>query len=139
IRGRPEELKSHLALFCNVIPQDIKLEYLEILANINSSKKTKNNSSSSEKLVFDYYDSTTNIEPNKKNRIDQALIRFFICCGIPFSVVGHPYFIDFIKSLCYGYIPPNRLTLSTTILNQEISTVLIKINKELEYENNLTL
>ncbi|CAG8736342.1 20171_t:CDS:2 [Cetraspora pellucida] len=37
------------------------------------------------------------------------------------------------------YIPSNKLTLSTTILNQKISTVLIKINKELEYENNLTL
>ncbi|CAG8526092.1 17921_t:CDS:2, partial [Gigaspora rosea] len=61
-RGRPEDLKSHLALFCNVIPQDIKLEYLEILASINSSKKIKKYDSSSDKLVSDYYDPATKIE-----------------------------------------------------------------------------
>ncbi|CAG8673911.1 1191_t:CDS:2 [Cetraspora pellucida] len=61
-RGRPEDLKSHLALFCNVIPQDIKLEYLEILASINSSRKIKKHDSSSDKLVSDYYDPTTKIE-----------------------------------------------------------------------------
>ncbi|RIB00051.1 hypothetical protein C2G38_2235835 [Gigaspora rosea] len=79
----------------------------------------------------------TKIETSKKNRIDQALIRFFICCGIPFSAVGHSYFIDIIQSLCYSYIPPNRTTLTLTILNHEISTVLLKINKKLEYKNNL--
>ncbi|RIB24664.1 hypothetical protein C2G38_2031704 [Gigaspora rosea] len=40
-RGRPEDLKAHLALFCNSISQDIKIEYLEILATENSVKKMK--------------------------------------------------------------------------------------------------
>ena len=67
------------------------------------------------------------------------LVRFFICCGIPFSTVNHPFFVDFTKSLCFGYNPPKRTTLSTTILNKEISSVLNKVNKELKNEYNLTL
>ena len=128
-----------MALYCLSISQDIKLEYLELLASDNSSKKTKNNNSSDNKLLTNFYDSTTEIEISKKNRIDQALIRFFICCGILFSIVNHPYFIDFVQSLCFNYKLPDRITLSSTFLNQEIFTVLIKINKELEFENNLTL
>ena len=40
-RRRPDDLKAHLALFCNSISQDIKMEYLEILSTENSAKKTK--------------------------------------------------------------------------------------------------
>ncbi|CAG8677929.1 13343_t:CDS:2, partial [Cetraspora pellucida] len=41
-RGRPDELKSHLALYCNNISQNVKLEYLELLVTDNSNKKFKN-------------------------------------------------------------------------------------------------
>ena len=47
--------------------------------------------------------------------------------------------MDFVKSLCFGYNPPKRTALSTTILNKEISGVLAKIKQELKYEENLTL
>ena len=62
-----------------------------------------------------------------------------MCCEISFSIVDHSYFIDFVQSLCLGYNPPKRTTLSTTILNKEISVVLTKIKQELKYEENLTL
>jgi hypothetical protein len=55
------------------------------------------------------------------------------------SIVDHPYFVDFVQSLCFNYNPPKRTTLSTTILNKEISVVLQKIKQELKYEENLTL
>ena len=47
--------------------------------------------------------------------------------------------MDFTKSLCFGYNPPKKTTLSTTILNKEISLVLNKINEEIKNEDNLTL
>ena len=80
-------------------------------------------------------DSSAEIDTNK---INQSLIRFFVCCGIPFSTINHPYFIDFIQSLCFAYNPPNRLLLSTTILDKETTIVLKKI-QELKHEENLTL
>ena len=130
-RGRPDILKSHLALYCNEVPPDIKAEYMELLASgmISTNRKQKTDSDNL----------STEININQKDKIDQALIRFFICCGIPFSAVNHPYFVDFIQGLCFGYIPPKRTVLSTSILNKEISIVLTKIKQELKYEENLTL
>src|SRR3954447_25498971 len=130
-RGRPETLKSHLALYCNQVPVNIKMEYTEMLAIGNTSANRRQQTSSN--------DSSAELDINQADKIDQALVRFFVCCGIPFSTVDHPYFIDFVKSLCFGYNPPKRTTLSTTILNKEISGVLTKIKQELKYEENLTL
>ena len=84
-------------------------------------------------------DPLVEIDINRKDKIDQALIRYFVCCGIPFSTVNHPYFVDFVQSLCFCYIPPKRDVLSTTILNKETATVLQSIQEELKYEDNLTL
>ncbi|GBC46360.2 ribonuclease H-like domain-containing protein [Rhizophagus irregularis DAOM 181602=DAOM 197198] len=130
-RGKPEILKSHLALYCKDVPLYIKTEYMEMLAVGTTStmnRKQKTDSDSSAELTVD-----------RKDKIDQALIRFFICCGIPFSTVGHPYFIDFVQSLCFAYGPPKRTTLSTTFLNHETAIILNKIKEELKYEKNLTL
>ncbi|CAB5371925.1 unnamed protein product [Rhizophagus irregularis] len=130
-RGKPEILKSHLALYCKDVPLYIKTEYMEMLAVGTTStmnRKQKTDSDSSAELTAD-----------RKDKIDQALIRFFICCGIPFSTVGHPYFIDFVQSLCFAYGPPKRTTLSTTFLNHETAIILNKIKEELKYEKNLTL
>ena len=129
-KGRPETLKSHLALYCDQAPLNIKAEYMELLASGNTSANRKQTNSDN---------SSIEIDTNRKDKIDQALIRFFVCCGIPFSVVDHPYFIDFVQSLCFGYNSPKRTALSTTILNKEISAVLINIKQELQYEENLTL
>jgi hypothetical protein len=125
-RGRPEVLKSHLALVCNEAPLNIKLKYMEMLAT--ESRRQDSNTGSS-----------TEVESRRSDKIDQALIRFFICCGISFSTVDHPYFVDFVQSLCFSYNPPKRTTLSTAILNKEISVILEKINEELKHEENLTL
>lgn len=130
-RGRPEILKSHLALYCKEVPLAIKSEYMEMLA-IGST-------STNRKQKLDTNSSAAEIDADKKDRIDQALIRYFVCCGIPFSTVNHPYFIDFVQSLCFAYNPPKRSSLSTTILNKETAIVLKKIKEELKYEEDLTL
>lgn len=129
-RGKPEILKSHLALYCKEVPLSTKTEYMEMMATgtTSTNRKQKSDSDSSAELTVD-----------RKDKIDQALIRFFICCEIPFSTVGHPYFIDFVQSLCFAYNPPKRTALSTTFLNKEITIVLNKIKEELKYEKNLTL
>lgn len=129
-RGRPEVLKSHLALHCNEAPLNIKLEFMEMLATSDTSTNRRQISEA---------DSLTDVNSRRSDKIDQALIRFFVCCGIPFSTVGHPYFVDFVQSLCFGYNPPKKTALSTTILNKEISMILEKINVELKHEENLTL
>src|SRR2546423_477673 len=78
-KGRPETLKAHLALYCSQMPLNIKSEFMELLASGNTSANRKQKENSN--------DSSAIIDIDKKNKIDQALIRFFICCGIPFSIV----------------------------------------------------
>src|ERR1044072_1561852 len=97
-KGKPETLKSHLALHCNQVPLNIKAEYMEILAIGNTSANRKQQTSSS--------DSSAELDINQADKIDQALVHFFVCCEIPFSIVDHPYFVNFVKSLCFHYNPP---------------------------------
>jgi len=123
-RGRPEILKSHLALYCKEVPLVIKSEYMEMLA-VGTTSTNRNQNDLSVEIDSD--------------RIDQTLIRCFICCGISFSTVNHPYFLEFVQSLCSAYHPPKRNLLSTTILDRETTIVLKKIQEELKYEENLTL
>src|SRR4051812_36772037 len=65
-RGRSEILKSHLALQCTEAPLSIKREYVEMLVTENTSTNKKHDS----------YNSSAEIDTNKKNEIDQALILF---------------------------------------------------------------
>uniref|UniRef100_U9T9I8 BED-type domain-containing protein n=1 Tax=Rhizophagus irregularis (strain DAOM 181602 / DAOM 197198 / MUCL 43194) TaxID=747089 RepID=U9T9I8_RHIID len=64
-RRRPEILKSHLALYCKEVPLAIKSEYMEMLAIGSTSTNRK------QKLDTD---SSAEIDADKKDRINQALI-----------------------------------------------------------------
>src|SRR6185369_12989531 len=59
------------------------------------------------------------IENSKVKRINHALMRLFVCCGIPFSIILNPFFIDFVKSLCLAYELPNCVTFAGSWINQE--------------------
>jgi len=126
-------MKPHLALRCTEVPHHIKVEYLHIIKNndISSQQSTQKQQSKS--------DNNDKIDELKIENANKALVRFFVCCGIPFSVVDSPFFIDFTKSLCYGYEPPKRTTLSNRHLNAEIATITLKIEEELRNSTNLTL
>jgi hypothetical protein len=50
----------------------------------------------------DYHDST-DLNEQRCKRINHALVKFFIACGIAFRIVEHPFFINFIKELNAGY------------------------------------
>ncbi|CAG8769736.1 471_t:CDS:1, partial [Racocetra fulgida] len=54
--------------------------------------------------------------PEKKKECDRALLKFFVCCGIPFSIVEHPFFLEFVKYLNQAYESPKQTYLSTTLL-----------------------
>ena len=110
---------------------DIKREYLYILnSNINTTQQSIQGQSRN---------NNDQIDEIRVEKINKALIRLFVCCGIPFSVVDSPFFIDFTKSLCSGYEPPKRTTLSTRLLDTEIATITLKIEEELRHSTNLTL
>lgn len=87
----------------------------------------------------DHWDDATEIPKYRQKIIDQAWLKAFVSCGIPFSVIENPFFVDAIKSLRSSYNPPSRDCLSGSLLNREVIKVNSKVNNTLENMNNLTL
>lgn len=75
----------------------------------------------------------------KKSKIDIALIKLFVCCGLSWRLVEHPFFIEFVKELRSSFNLPNRKTLASSFLDDEILRVNTKAYRLLEKENHLTL
>ncbi|CAB5392688.1 unnamed protein product [Rhizophagus irregularis] len=149
--AKTDELETHIGLRCIKVDYQIKEKYMNIIRNrgnlghsndsINdnerSSKKIKSNHDNQQR-IDEHYDSLK-IANSKVQMANQALIKLFVCCEIPFHLVQHPFFIDFIKILCPAYSLPLRQQLSADMLNSEISHIQIKINGILENETCLTL
>ena len=128
-------MKAHLAFKCNAVPHNIKMECLNMIKNDSNIPAEQ----SSQRNITNETDNNDLINEERVMRANKALVRFFVCCGIPFSVVDSPFFQDFTKSLCYGYEPPKRTTLSNKYLNAEIASISLKIEEELRHSTNLTL
>ena len=100
-----------------------------------SNKRRKTNQTT----LNDHWDNATEISKSRKKVINQAWVKAFISCGIPFSAIENPYFVDAIKSLRSSYNPPSRESLSGKLLNREVIKINSKVNNILQNEDNLTL
>ena len=75
----------------------------------------------------------------RKEAIDTVLIKAFVCCGLPWHLIEHPFIIELLKQLRPNYNPPDQKTIVETLLTQEILRVSVKCYKLLDNEDNLTL
>ncbi|RHZ49610.1 hypothetical protein Glove_519g54 [Diversispora epigaea] len=130
--AKPTDLEDHIANQC------LKSNTQSTTTTITASTSTSNKRRRAQSSVTSFYESSS-IDVVKEERCTRALTRYFICCGIPFSTIEHPFCIDFIKSLCPGYNPPGRNFLSTTLINIELTYVQVTIEEDLTNEKNLTL
>ena len=126
-RGKPNDMKAHLALRCPMVTHKVKLEYLYIVSSTTNEEQQTIQDQNNNNNVVDIAKS------------DRALVRFFVCCGIPFSIVDSHFFRDFVKSLNYRYEPPKRTALSTNYLDSETAKITLKMEEELRQLKNLTL
>src|SRR5438132_5744169 len=81
---------DHLALSFTKVSIETSQIFLQEVRDRNTHpppKKTK-------KIMASF--ETIEIENSKVKRINHALTRLFVCCGIPFSIVSNPFFIDFV-------------------------------------------
>jgi hypothetical protein len=88
--------------------------------------------------LTDWFEST-NINSQKKASITRALVHAFICCGIPFSIIENPFFIEFLHEMRPGYEPLISELLSGRLLNQETARINDKIKEIIKNSENLTL
>jgi Protein of unknown function (DUF 659)/BED zinc finger len=151
-RGKPDILEDHLATECIYCSDNIHNDYLEIVSKrIVANNKEKAVTSTIKKRksetllpqlkqtgLEDFLESTK-LSDTRRNNINTALGRFFVTCSIPFAVADHPFFIEFCKQLRPAYEPPSRTTISNNILHSEAATITIKILKELQNEENITI
>ncbi|CAB4491363.1 unnamed protein product [Rhizophagus irregularis] len=145
-RGEPAQMQAHLALSCSKVPSTIKIEYL-LLIKQNAEEQVTNSTSTvskkrcvnlSQTRIDKFYESDQ-IDSTKQVLCDKAVAKFFVCCGVAFHLVSHPFFIDMVKSLCNGYEPPCSTTLSNTLMNNELTKITVDQQLTLDKESDLTL
>ncbi|CAG8490880.1 2388_t:CDS:10, partial [Dentiscutata erythropus] len=74
----------------------------DVSFNTNQKKrKTKNNHEQLPQVVEP-------VSEDRRRELNRALIKAFICCGIPWVVIDNPCFINLLKLLEPGYTPPHR-------------------------------
>ena len=137
-RGNVTTLQGHIANHCLNAPSLLIRKYqnmFEEKANKTNNKKRKNNQTS----LHNYHDTDEQLSQGRIDRINRALLKLFVCCGISFRIVESPFFIDFLHELNTAYDPPSRELLANRLFEDELGNVNSKINRELEGSNNLTL
>ncbi len=141
-RGEKALMEGHLANHCKKAPGNVIREYL-IKANeptsSNSNNKKRKTAGSSQTFLEQSFCQIEELTSGCINRINQALIKAFVCCGISFQIVENPFFVKLIKELNPSYKLPSREFLSGRLIEEELGRVNYKVTEELKNENNLTL
>ncbi len=94
-------------------PSNVKIEYLHLLSGEDIPEQSTNKTNSSDNIV-------------DIARVNRTLVHFFVCCGIPFSVVNSPFFQDFVKSLYFEYKLPKMNNLINYLFEYRNSQYSIK-------------
>ena len=138
-RGEVSKLEEHLSNHCKGAPANVVRKYMtKVLERQDKSTKKRKLSSGGQQNIYNYHDST-DLPDSRITRINRALIKFFVACGISFRIVEHPFFINLLKELNGGYDPPTREMLSGQMLERELAQVNNNVKLEIEKETNLTI
>lgn len=143
-KGSPQVLEAHFANDCIKVPLEIKQIFLNrLIAKVNSNnqktsnKKHKLNEPTQQKIT-DFHEGSK-LSQEKIHQITRTCVKTFIVCGIPWHIIENPFFIELLKTLRPGYVPPSRESLSGELFSQEMAVVNQQIIKELKNSTNLTL
>ena len=138
-------MEAHLALSCYKVPTDIKEKFLLMVKSrgenqtINLEGEPIKKRKTSHQQSITKYGQSNSIEPAKQKICDYAVAKFFICCGVYFRLVEHPFFVDMVKSLCLGYNPPSARILSDDFLYTQLANIVVDQHLILKRTRNLTL
>ena len=120
-------------------PISLIRKYQTVLKENQTKHNKKRKVSQRQKYLNEYHNVARSLPQRRVDQIDRALIKFFVCYGVPFRVVESPFFIDLLKELNSAYNLPSRDILSNRLLESELGYVNSKISIELDSTNNLTI
>src|ERR1043166_8930306 len=134
-------MERHILVDCKKVNSEIKeaVRYI-IEARETSPENTtgKKRAADKDQKSLEEFFETQVLSQERKAKIETSLIKLFVCCGLSWRLIEHPFFVEFIKQLHPSYDPPNRKTLADTLLDNEILRVHTKTYQILEKQNNLT-
>lgn len=144
-RGEPCDLEIHLANHCSSAPKEVIREFLVKVLSHNNDANGFNNKNSKRKLskisgqksMDDFIGGT--LEEGKNDRINQAWVKAFTVCGIPWRIIENPFFIEALKEMNPSYEPPTRELFSGRIFEKQLAKVNEKVSNILNQQKNLTL
>src|SRR3954453_21529895 len=129
-RGKVSSMERHILVDCKKVKTDVK-EAIRFIIESREKSGVKRNTDDDRKTLEEYFDTLT-LTQEKKDKIDIVLIKLFVCCGLSWRLVEHPFFIEFVKELRSVYNLPNRKTLAGTSLDDEILRVNTNVYRLLE-------
>ena len=138
-RGRPQDLQLHLARDCLEVQDDIRRIFIRNILLLYGDTEDENDNL--QPTITDFWSKEHNeaLSKPKQGSLDQSLLKMFVCCGVPFVVVEHPFFVEMFKKTCPGYVLPSRDKLSGIMLSHMTVRIENKIDAIFENATNLTL
>lgn len=138
-RGDVSKLEKHLANHCSEAPASIVRKYLnKVLEREDKVSKKRKIVGNNQLTITDYHDSTR-MPSARVTRINRAIAKFFVACGISFQIIKNPFFINFVKELNSAYELPTREYLSNQLLERELAMVNSSVTAIIEKGTNFTL
>jgi hypothetical protein len=141
-RAKPNYLRAHLANNCKNVPEEWRRHFNYILVNNLQDVSTDEPLNESNISLSQKWKVATNqltVTNMDASTIDEAITLAFIMCGIPFRVIGNPFFMNALKTLNSCYEIPSREILSGRLLDTEVAKVNSKVDKIIEFTNDITI
>ena len=139
MRGEISILQGHIANHCIEAPISHVRKYQTVLEENQTKHNKKRKGPQGQIYLDEYHDIARSLPQGRVDRIDRALIKFFVCCGVPFRVVESPFFIDLLKELNSAYNLPSQDVLSNRLLESKLEYINSKVSKELDSTDKLTI
>ena len=141
--GKTTTMEKHIISNCQKVDHSIRQAVLHMVETremneISLSSGVKRQNSDDQTTLENFYENS-DLSKERKENIDIALIKAFVCCGLSWRLVEHPFIIELFKQLRSNYDLPDRKTLAETMLTQEVLWVSVKLYRLLDGESNLIL
>ena len=141
--GKATTMEKHIISNCSQVNHSVR-EVVMYMVEAREVREVREISSNKRKIEKDqttlenFYENS-DLSKERKEDIDIALIKAFVCCGLLWCLVEHLFIIELFKQLRSNYNLPDRKTLADSMLTKEILRVNVKLYRLLDGENNLTL
>ncbi|CAG8838593.1 38207_t:CDS:2, partial [Gigaspora margarita] len=102
--GKPLLIEKHIISNCAYISKEVKEAVIYIVESHKKTSSISRTKHSSEQISLDEFLESIVIPDTCIESINRALIKAFVCCGLPWRLIEHPFFIEFLKQLHPAYI-----------------------------------